>query len=324
MLPLKFFIPIVAILFAAGCSTPEQPRPNIIFVMSDDHAVNAVSAYGSKIIQTPNIDRLAARGMRFTNTYCTNSICGPSRATILTGQYSHKHGFMLNETTTFDTSLITFPKLLQKSGYKTAMIGKWHLGSLPSGFDDYNILVNQGKYFDPVFIENGDTVEYSGYVTDIITDLVIEWLSNSADEPFCLLYHHKAPHANFQPPPIYNTWLDSIQIPEPENLFDNYGTRTDAARDNEMRIDPHILLQYGKSQTPDIPEDLNRNFTQGPFSIADQLRRQPPQGISRGKRPYKRPDIGSMFGGLQIGQEERPLEGGRQEILRRLMSRYRR
>ena len=175
-----------------------EPRPNILFIMADDHSAAAISAYGSKVNQTPHLDRLANEGMRFDRVFCVNSICTPSRATILTGKYSHLNG--VPAFNAFDGSQPTVAKYLQAAGYYTGMIGKWHLGTDPTGFDDWKILLGQGTYFDPAFIEKRGRHVYNGYATDIITDLGIEFLSSRPkDRPFFLMLHHKAPHRNWQP-----------------------------------------------------------------------------------------------------------------------------
>ena len=220
-------------------------RPNILFIMSDDHAAHAISSYGSRINKTPNIDRLAKEGMRFKNSFCTNSICAPSRAVILTGKYSHVNGLVDNKVA-FDGSQQTFPKLLQKNGYETAMIGKWHLKSHPTGFDYWSVLIGQGSYYNPDFLEMGRTKNYKGYVTDIVTDKSIDWLENRRDKskPFCLVSQHKAPHANWQPGPDHLDMYRDADIPEPETFNDDYTTRSSAAADNEMAIEPYLDLQY--------------------------------------------------------------------------------
>jgi arylsulfatase A-like enzyme len=230
-------------------------RPNIIFIMTDDHASHAMSCYGSRINKTPNLDRIAEEGMRFDNCFCTNSICAPSRAVILTGKYSHLNGVIDNRKT-FDGSQQTFPKLLKKAGYRTAMIGKWHLKSDPTGFDYWNILPGQGAYYNPELIEMGERKQYEGYVTDIITDLCLSWLKNrKSDIPFCLMFHHKAPHRNWQPDPGHLTMYDGVEIPEPETLFDNYSTRSDAAREQEMTIANHMYSAYDLKVTPPSEDD---------------------------------------------------------------------
>lgn len=193
-------------------------RPNIIFIMTDDHAAHAISCYGSKINQTPNLDRLATEGMRFNNCFCTNSICAPSRAVILTGKYSHLNG-VIDNAVTFNGSQQTFPKLLQKAGYETAIIGKWHLKSDPTGFDYWNILPGQGVYYNPAMIEMGQRKKCTGYVTDIITDLCLKWLKErSGDKPFCLMYHHKAPHREWEPDEKHARMYEDVEIPVPETF----------------------------------------------------------------------------------------------------------
>ncbi|MCH8822748.1 MAG: sulfatase [Planctomycetes bacterium] len=232
---------------------PQQPisRPNIVFIFADDHAYQAISAYGSVINKTPNIDRLASGGMLFENCFVTNSICGPSRAVILTGKYSHINGFYRNGLK-FDGSQQTFPKLLQIAGYQTAIIGKWHLGSDPTGFDYWDILVGQGPYYNPPMINNGERVKRTGYTTNIITDLALDWLKSGRDEskPFMLMFQHKAPHRSWQPSPEHFNMYDDVTIPEPPSLFDDYATRGSAARTQDMTI-ANTLTNYDlKFQPP--------------------------------------------------------------------------
>ena len=232
-----------------------RERPNIIFIMADDHAAHALSCYGSRINKTPNLDRLAAQGMRFENCFCTNGICAPSRAVILTGKYSHINGKVDNRGQHFDGSQQTFPKLLQQAGYETALIGKWHLGSVPTGFDYWNILPGQGEYHDPEMIEMGETKKYTGYVTDIITDHGIKLLQERPqDKPFCLMYHHKAPHRNWQPDAKHAGMYKNVEIPLPETFDDDYSTRSDAARQQEMMIEHHLQVPYDTKLKP--PEGL--------------------------------------------------------------------
>jgi len=243
-----------------------KPRPNFLFIMSDDHAVQAVSCLGSKINKTPNIDRIAEEGVKFDNSFCTNSICAPCRAVLLTGKFSHVNGH-INNSQTFDGSQQTFPKLLQKAGYQTAVVGKWHLKSDPTGFDYWNILPGQGHYYNPDFIEIGERKRITGYVTDITTDIALDWLDKRKQEkPFCLLLHHKAPHRNWMPGPNHLTKYDDVEMPIPETLFDDYATRSDAAREQEMEIYTHMNL----------PSDLKvRNKEQiendGPNSIFGRM-----------------------------------------------------
>ena len=219
-------------------------RPNILFIMSDDHAYQAISCYGSKINHTPNIDRLASEGMRFDQSFCTNSICAPSRATMLTGKYSHINGQVDNKVI-FDGSQETFPKLLQQAGYETALIGKWHLKSDPTGFDYWNILPDQGDYYNPDFIEMGVRKNQLGYATDLITDFSLDWLAGrNRDHPFCLLLHHKAPHRNWLPDEKHLTMYDDVEIPLPETFDDDYHSRSDAARQQAMSITKDMNLAY--------------------------------------------------------------------------------
>lgn len=240
---IRFLIPAVLLPFLFGCQPSAESeeaaveRPNIIFIMADDHAMQAISSYGSEIIQTPNIDRIASEGIRFNNSFVTNSICAPSRAVLLTGKYSHVNGLRDNRDE-FDGSQMTFPKLLQEAGYQTAIVGKWHLKTAPTGFDYWNILIGQGSYYNPQMIENGDTLEYTGYTTDIITDLAIDALENrDTTEPICLLYHHKAPHRNWMPNTKHLDLYKDDTIPLPETFWDDYETRSAAASEQDMRIE---------------------------------------------------------------------------------------
>ena len=227
---------------------PQQDRPNILFIMSDDHASHAMSCYGSKINTTPNLDRIASEGMRFDNCFCTNSICTPSRATILSGTYNH-----INEVTTLathmDNRLQTYPKLLRDAGYQTALFGKWHLGTgpdhCPTGFDDWAVLPGQGLYHDPELIfkgpDGGTRRTVQGYVTDIITDMCLDWLDErDRNRPFCLMYHHKAPHRRWEPDEKHAHMFDDVDIPEPDTLYDDYANRASAAEAAEMRVGVHM------------------------------------------------------------------------------------
>jgi len=271
-----------------GCSGNEkiiekQTRPNILFIMSDDHAYQAISAYNNRLIQTPNIDRIANEGMLFTNASVTNSICAPSRAVILTGKHSHLNGKIDNRMP-FDTTNITFPQIFQEAGYQTAMYGKLHFGNNPKGVDDFMILPGQGNYINPKFITpDGDTT-ITGYVTDIITDLTLNWFENKRDEekPFMLMYLHKAPHRPWWPRPDKFKEFSGKTFPEPANLFDNYENRGTAAKTAEMNLFTH--MQYGHdskirprtlsemgSVTPDVPESRN-GFT-GPYGRANDEQR---------------------------------------------------
>ena len=215
---------------------PRAGRPNIIYIMTDDHAAHAISAYGSRVNQTPHLDRLAKEGALLTSVFATNSICTPSRAAILTGQYAHINGVtMFNR---FDSSRMTVARLLQAGGYYTGMIGKWHLGSDPAGFDRWEILPGQGAYRDPVFYTATGEKTYTGeYATDVITDRAIDFLQNrSRDKPFLLMMHHKAPHRPWQPTDEHAARFATQRIPEPVTFWDSYATRTDALHENQQRI----------------------------------------------------------------------------------------
>ncbi|MBP1778172.1 MAG: arylsulfatase family protein [candidate division NC10 bacterium] len=210
-------------------------RPNILFIMSDDHAAHALSAYGSRVNATPQLDRLAREGIRFDRVYATNSICTPSRATILTGMYSHKNGTPVFNR--FDGSQPTVAKMLQAAGYYTAMVGKWHLGSDPTGFDYWNVLPGQGRYIDPVFYDRNGSEVYPGYVTDVITDLTIDVLKNRPKgKPFFLMSHHKAPHREWTPDEKNRKLFEGRQIPEPSTLWDDHSGRADALREQQQSV----------------------------------------------------------------------------------------
>ncbi|NNJ25580.1 sulfatase family protein [Alienimonas chondri] len=243
----------------AAAEKPTTQRPNVVFIFSDDHATQAISAYGSKINVTPNIDRIGAEGMRFDRCYCTNSICGPSRAVILTGKHSHLNGFRQNGNR-FDGSQQTFPKLLQQVGYQTALIGKWHLGSDPTGFDYSDVLRGQGHYYNTPFSKNGGPFEVQeGYVTDVITQKTLTWLkgedgARDTTKPFFLMFQHKAPHRRWEPGPKHLTMYDDVEIPAPDSLFDDYDGypgRSDAARHQDMTISQTMTLHDLKLTGPD-------------------------------------------------------------------------
>lgn len=236
----------------------QNERPNILFIMSDDHAAHAMSCYDSKINETPNLDRIANEGMRFDNCFCTNSICAPSRAAILTGEYNHKNGVKtLGDN--LDGRRPNVQKILRENGYQTAIVGKWHLGheenNHPTGFDYWNVLPGQGDYHNPNMIEMGERKNYNGYVTDIITDLSLDWLNNrSKDKPFMLMCHHKAPHRPWEPDEKHAKMYDDVDIPEPETFDDDYSNRSHAAKEATMRVDRDLNKTDLKI---DPPEDLS-------------------------------------------------------------------
>lgn len=254
-------------------------RPNILFIMSDDHAATALSCYAGLInshlkgvIQTPNLDKLAREGTLFRNAFVTNALCAPSRATILTGKYTHLHGVRDNSTR-FDGSQTTFPKLLQRAGYRTALIGKWHLQSDPEGFDYWCILPGQGLYNDPVFIERGKRIKRQGYVTDIITELCIDWLkqwhADFRSQPFCLLCHHKAPHRPWTPAARHRSLFADIEIPLPPTFDDDYRHRASAAAHADMRIAD--MPDYAKEIPPNLSLEERKRWNYQRF-IKDYLR----------------------------------------------------
>jgi arylsulfatase A-like enzyme len=235
--------------FVSTCVAGERQRPNIVFLFSDDHAVKAISAYGGPlagVAPTPNIDRLAHEGAVFLNSFCANSICGPSRATILTGKHSHKNGFMRNTGKGLDQSQWTVAKTLQAAGYNTAVIGKWHLKTTPLGFDHWEILPGQGNYYNPVFIQmDGQRQRFEGYATDLTTDKALAWLDRrDTSKPFLLMCQHKAPHRTFAPALRHLGAFDDVTIPEPANLFDDYTSRSQTLAKNEMEIDRHFDWAY--------------------------------------------------------------------------------
>ena len=237
-------------------------RPlNVVYIMCDDHSYQTISAYDRRFMQTPNIDRLADEGARFTNSFVANSLSGPSRACMLTGKHSHKNGFTNNENGIFDGSQQTLPKLLGAGGYQTAMVGKWHLVSEPVGFDYWDILTGQGDYYNPVFIRNGERLVREGYCTDITTDVAFEWLdSRDREKPFCLFLHYKAPHRSWMPDLQDLGAFDEVVFPLPETFYDDYATR-EAAALQEMSIIKDMNLVYdlkmadreGEIHTPDRP-----------------------------------------------------------------------
>jgi N-acetylglucosamine-6-sulfatase len=238
----------------AAESAPSATRPNILFIFSDDHACNAIGAYGSRINKTPNIDRIALEGAVFLNNTCCNSICAPSRAAVLTGKHSHANGQMTNAET-FDGSQPTFPKLLQQAGYETALIGKWHLRSDPTGFDYWDVLPGQGDYYNPEFISQEGKRTVYGYNTDVVTDLSIRWMQEQRDpeKPFLLMCQYKAPHRTWMPNIEHLDLYEDEDIPEPTTLFDDYTGRAGSIAKNEMTIAEHLLMGYDLNVLP--PEE---------------------------------------------------------------------
>lgn len=244
-----------------SCKSQEekkQDRPNIIFIMSDDHAYQAISAYDNRLMETPNIDRIAKMGMLFTQASVTNSICAPSRATILTGKHSHLNGKIDNHFP-FDTTNVTFPQLLQQAGYQTAMFGKLHFGNNPKGFDQFKILPGQGSYYNPDFItKNEGNIKVEGYVTDIVTDMTLDWLEKErkADQPFMLMYLHKSPHRPWLMAERHMEEFTKRTFPEPATLFDDYSGRTSPAGEAEMNILTHMGWSGDNKLSPEIIKKL--------------------------------------------------------------------
>jgi len=241
---MKKLIPILmlALLFACKNEQKEAPkqdtlRPNIIFIMTDDHAKKALSIYDNSLISTPNMDRIGQEGIVFNRAFVTNSICGPSRAVFLTGKYSHINGFR-NNSDSFDGSQETLAKILKRNGYYTSVVGKWHLKSTPTGFNYWNVLIGQGHYYNPTFIEMGDTLTHNGYATNIITDMAIETIEKRVkpDQPFFLMVHQKAPHRNWMPDTSHLGIFKDVDFPLAETFYDDYEGRTSAAKEQDMEI----------------------------------------------------------------------------------------
>lgn len=241
-----------AAALAVSSCTPgaKEPRKmNILYIMTDDHSYQTISAYDKQFIHTPNLDRIANEGVRFCNSFVGNSISGPSRAIMLTGKLSHKNGFRTNSDK-FDGEQQTFPKLLQKAGYQTAIVGKWHLTSLPTGFDYWNILPGQGEYYNPDFNEMGEKKRVEGYATNVTTDIAIDWLENKRDagKPFCLLLHHKAPHRTWMPDTCDLKHEKDKVYPIPGTFFDDYEGRR-AAKEQRMSIAKDMNVVYDLKMT---------------------------------------------------------------------------
>lgn len=235
-------------LLAVGCQGQgaKAPRPNIVYIMTDDHTAQMMSCYDTRYMETPNLDRIARDGVRFTQSFVANSLSGPSRACMITGKHSCGNGFYDNSTCVFDGSQQTFPKLLQAAGYQTALVGKWHLESLPTGFDHWEIVPGQGDYYNPRMIQqSGDTVRREGYLTNIITDDALDWMENGrdAEKPFCLLIHHKAIHRNWMSDTCNLALYEDKTFPIPDNYYDDYEGRPAAAA-QEMSIIKDMDLVY--------------------------------------------------------------------------------
>ena len=270
---------LIYTFFLLSCENPKKnqkpSRPNIVFIMSDDHAYQAISAYGHNLNNTPNIDRIANEGAIFNRGFVTNSICAPSRAVMLTGKHSHMNG-KVDNIQPFNWDQENFAKALQREGYQTALIGKIHLNGLPQGFDYSNVLPGQGQYYNPEFIENGEEITISGYVTQITTDIAMDWLKNKRekDKPFLLLYHQKAPHRTWMPEQKYFNLFDDKTFMPPTNFFDDYKTREASAK-HEMGIYEHMDVVYDLKMLDkegEIETKYRRAF-QGQYNRMDSLQK---------------------------------------------------
>ncbi len=300
----------IFLLLSINCFS--QQRPNIIYIMSDDHDADGISAYNKNLISTPNIDRIANEGIKFTKAFVGNSICSPARATLLTGQHSHKNG-VINNRNRFDSSKITMPKLLQQAGYQTAVIGKWHLHSYPAGFDYWKILPGQGLYVNPRIIEmSGDTITQLGYASDVITDETIKWLEQrDRSKPFVLLLHHKAPHRYFFPKLNYLEEYHTKTFPEPSTLYADTMNRGSAwhiqtmsiLKDMELcsdlKVDPAYLMDipeykpdstqiiYYKAILNRVPEEQRKRYKEIYAARGELLQKLRPKGNELLKYKYQ-------------------------------------
>ncbi len=289
ILTLTLFI-LSSSAWAQSNQAPNTKRPNIVFIMSDDHAYQAISAYSNRLIETPNIDRIAKMGMRFTNATVTNSICAPSRATILTGKHSHLNGKIDNDFP-FDTTNVTFPQLFQEAGYQTAMFGKLHFGNAPKGFDQYKILPGQGSYYNPDFItKNEGNIRVEGYVTDIITDMTLDWLEEerNPNDPFLLFYLHKAPHREWLPAERHLEEFTQRTFPEPATLFDDYSGRGRAAKEAEMNLLKHLHWSGDSKIYPSVMKELGIPGTSNwdTLAFSRELGRLTPQQRANWNKSY--------------------------------------
>ena len=262
-------VAVTLLLTSVRAKPQRSSRPNIIYIMTDDHAAHAIGAYGSRVNKTPHLDRLAREGALLTSVFATNSICTPSRAAILTGQYSHINGVtMFNR---FDSGRMTVARLLQQGGYHTGMVGKWHLGSDPVGFDRWEILPGQGAYRDPVFYTATGEKTYTGrYATEVITDLALEFVENRPrDKPFFLMMHHKAPHRPWEPSAAHAAEFATRRIPEPVTFWDSYETRTDALHENQQRVAADLTNRDLKLAPPAnlVGQDLATWLSTKPASV---------------------------------------------------------
>lgn len=291
---LKINLLIISLIVSVISCKNNQPKsisdkPNIIFIMSDDHAYQAISAYDSGLIKTPNIDRISNQGIKFNKAFVTNSICAPSRAVILTGKYSHLNGVPGNGQV-FDGNQQTFPKILHQNGYQTSIIGKWHLKSKPTGFDYYNVLPGQGDYYNPNFIKQGKDTVYQGYVTDIITELSVNWLKNrDKSRPFLLMMHHKAPHRSWMPALKNLELFDDQDFPLPENFYDDY-TGKEALKVQMLTIKDHMDVRMDFKIPCDTCDTVSVN-SWAPGEYWRRLDRLSPDQRQKWDDSYKKEEI---------------------------------
>jgi arylsulfatase A-like enzyme len=279
----------LAAVALSGCQEKKPQHPNIIFIMSDDHAYQAVSAYGHGLNQTPNIDRLGQEGIRYNNCFCTNALSAPSRAVVLTGKFSHLNGLKDNSDK-FDGSQTTLPKLLKPAGYQTAMIGKWHLKTDPTGFDFWRILIDQGPYYNPDMKDSTGVHRYEGYTTTVIGDQALQWLDGrDKSRPFFLMVHNKAPHRHWCPEPKYFGYFEKTKFPVPANYFDDYANRGRASKEQELSVIKDMTLHYDLKIYPREGDSLK-----GPDAYWDgELKRMNPEQRQAWEAYYK--PLGDRF-----------------------------
>ncbi|HXG46132.1 MAG TPA: sulfatase [Methylomirabilota bacterium] len=273
---------VIVLLLAGALVGSTAPRPNILFIMTDDHAAHAISAYGSKVNHTPHLDRLGAEGLRLNRCFAVNSICTPSRATILTGQYSHRNGVPVFNN--LDPATVTVAHRLRDAGYYTALIGKWHLGSDPQGFDHWNILPGQGRYINPILYDRDGHRVYKGYATEVITELTLDVLrQRPKDKPFFVMCHHKAPHREWTPNERYRREFSTRQIPEPATLRDDYAGRADALRLQQQSVFRDLTRRDLKLEPPAELKGTNRQQWLGVKPDEVEIRHAGERRILRGE-----------------------------------------
>ena len=264
-----YWLATMAAFTSCGSKDKAQGPYNIVYIMTDDHTAQMMSCYDKRYVSTPNLDRIARDGVRFTNSFVANSLSGPSRACMLTGKHSSENRFFDNSTCVFDAEQQTFPKLLQKAGYQTAVVGKWHLGTLPTGFDYWEVIPEQGDYYNPSFITmQRDTIVERGYLTNIITDKSLEWIeARDKQRPFCILIHHKAVHRNWLPELKYLNEYEDTTFPMPDTFYDDYEGRV-AAANQEMHILEDMDIIY---DTKMLKDDVETHYKGAYLSFIGRL-----------------------------------------------------